>query len=64
MIHKKNMRYAWAVADATAFYNYAHGHPEEECQQRLTGARRASRGRNLPYSIMQACVGSGLWEEL
>ena len=24
---------------------YAHGHPEEACQQKLTGARRASRGR-------------------
>ncbi|MCI8969704.1 MAG: hypothetical protein HFH75_19440 [Lachnospiraceae bacterium] len=23
---------------------YAHGHPEEECQQKLTGARRASSG--------------------
>ena len=26
---------------------YAHGHPDEICQQKLTGARRASRGRWL-----------------
>ncbi len=25
-------------------YSIAHGHPEEECQQRLTGAQRASSG--------------------
>ena len=33
---------------ASSFYGteffYAHGHPEEECQQKLTGVRRASRG--------------------
>ena len=23
---------------------YAHGHPKEACQQKLTGARRGSRG--------------------
>ena len=26
---------------------YAHGHPEEDCQQKLTGARRASREKEL-----------------
>ncbi len=26
---------------------YAHEHPEEICQQKLTGARRASRRRRL-----------------
>ncbi len=27
-----------------AFF-YVHGHPEEDCQQKLMGARRAGRGR-------------------
>ncbi len=33
--------YSWGDSDSVF---YAHGHPEEECQQKLTGARRASRG--------------------
>ena len=32
---------------------YAHGHPKEKCQQELTGARRASRGKSIPCSIAQ-----------
>ena len=36
------------------FFN-AHGRPKEESQQKLTDARRASRGRNLPYSIRMKC---------
>ncbi len=30
---------------------YAHGRPKEECQQKLTDARRTSRERSFPYSI-------------
>lgn len=30
---------------------YAHGHPKGICQLRLTGARRASRGKAFPCSI-------------
>ena len=37
-----------------SFY-YAHGHPKEVCQLELTGARRTSRGKIFPYSIV--CTG-------
>ena len=29
---------------SASFSFYAHGHPEEVCQQKLTGARRGSSG--------------------
>ncbi len=35
---------------------YAHGHPEEDCQHALTGARRTSRGRRLfPTRFTGSC---------
>ncbi len=38
------------MATGDSFF-YAYGRPKEDCQQKLTDARRVSRGEKLPYSI-------------
>ena len=44
------MRLSSYLQDEEPFY--AHGRPKEQCQQKLTDARRASRGKGFPSSIV------------